>query len=248
VKIKIETRNSDDEAKSFDYTFDYIITGSGRKKVADVAILTGKSEQATLRDAEKSGYTVASRDGELWVDDFPSGPVIIVEIMTSSTSGGDKNKRTQIAMAFEDAVIDSSTHNGPTINYRQVWARMASQLIVKSQVGIAWNGKTIWLLQDVLANYISSTTALDLSRYVAEHPNEVNILAFGYGADGIKSKKSIATLENSLFYAGPIDKNGSNGRSDGFIEIVKIGAPPKIDHLWRTLFKKKPCGSLTGKA
>lgn len=244
VKMKIETTNDDNEAKSFNYTFDYILAGSGRKRLSEVAELIGKRERATLSIAQANGYTIAMRDGERWVDNFPADPIIIIEIMTSSTSGGDKNKRTQIAMACEDAIIDPANHNGPGINYRQVWARMVSQLIVKSQVGLAWNGRTFWLLQDVLAQYISSTTALELSRYTAGHPNEVNILAFGYGDIDSKDSGPITRLEGSSFYSGPITENSGDGQTKGFVEIVKIGAPPEKDHLWRSLFRKAPCGTL----
>lgn len=247
VKMKVETTNDDDEAKSFDYTFDYVIAGTTRKKLSKIADLIGKGLRATQKIAEDNQYTLASRNGELWVDDFPSDPIIIVEIMTSSTSGGDKKKRTQIAMACEDAVISPETHNGPGINYRQVWARMVSQLIVKSQVGLAWNGKTIWLLQDLLAQYISSTTALDLSKYIAQHPDEVNILAFGYGEVDEKPTAPITELNDSTFYAGPITENADNTVSKGFVEIVKIGAPPDKEHLWRSLFKKAPCGNIVWK-
>lgn len=243
VKMKIETTNDDDEAKSFDYTFDYILAGSGRKRLSEVAKLIGKGERSALTIAQANGYTIAMRGGEQWIDNFPADPIIIIEIMTSSTSGGDKNRRTQIAMACEDAIIDPASHNGPGINYRQVWARMVSQLIVKSQVGLAWNGKTFWLLQDVLAQYISSTTALNLSRYIAEHPNEVNILAFGYGDIDSKDAGPIAKLEDSSFYSGPIIENSGDSQTKGFVEIVKIGAPPEKDHLWRSLFKKAPCGA-----
>jgi hypothetical protein len=234
VKMKIETTNDDDETKSFDYTFDYILA----------AKLIGKRERAALSIAQANGYTIAMRGGEQWIDNFPDDPIIIIEIMTSSTSGGDKNKRTQIAMACEDAIIDPANHNGPGINYRQVWARMVSQLIVKSQVGLAWNGRTFWLLQDVLAQYISSTTALELSKYIAEHPNEVNILAFGYGDIDTKDSEAIAKLEESSFYSGPITENAGNSQAKGFVEIVKIGAPPDKGHLWRSLFIKAPCGTL----
>ncbi|MCD4829378.1 MAG: hypothetical protein K8R90_08155 [Candidatus Cloacimonetes bacterium] len=247
VKMKIETTNDDDEAKTFDYTFDYILTGSGRKRLSDVSALIGKGSRATLALAESNGYTVAFRNGEQWIDNFPADPIIIIEIMTSSTSGGNKKNRTRIAMACEDAIIDPANHNGPGINYRQVWARMVSQLIVKSQVGLAWTGKTFWLLQDVLAHYISSTTALDLSRHVAEHPDEVNILSFGYGDIDGSDNKPIVMLEDSTFYAGPITENTSEERSKGFVEIVKIGAPPSKNHLWRSLFKKMPCGCLRTK-
>jgi hypothetical protein len=246
VKMKIETRNDDDEAKSFDYTFDYVITGAGRERVSYVAGLLGKSERAALSTLQASGYTLARRNGEDWVDDFPSDPIIIVEIMTSSTSGGDKKKRTQIAMACEDALVNRLNHNGPGINYRQVWARMVSQLIVKSEVALAWKGKTVWLLQDVLADYISSTTALDLSRYIASKSNEVNILAFGYGDTDRHDGEPIATLDDSTFYAGRITESDQGERAGGFAQIVRIGAAPEKDHLWRSLAKKTPCGRLCG--
>ena len=247
VKIKVETSNSDDEAKSFDYTFDYIIASSTQKRLSKAAELIGKGLRATQKIAEDNQYTLASRNGEIWIDDFPSEPVIIVEIMTSSTSGGNKKKRTQIAMACEDAVVSPETHNGPGINYRQVWARMVSQLIVKSQVGLAWNGKTFWVLQDLLAQYISSTTALDLSKYIAQHSDQVNIIAFGYGDIYEMLTAPIIELNQSTFYAGPITENVENSVSKGFVEIVKIGAPPDKEHLWRSLFKKASCGSIVRK-
>ena len=246
VRMKIEMTDSDQKAKSFDYTFDYIIAGAGRRKLAEIATLIGKGPRATLSLAEANGYTLAFRDGEYWIDDFPADPITIVEIMTSSTSGGNRKRRTQIAMAFEDAVIDPANHNGPGINYRQIWARMVSQLIVKSQVGIEWGGKTFWLLQDVLAQYISTTTALDLSRYIAQHPHEVNILAFGYGDIDRKNTGPIINLEDSTFYAGPITENTGEGPAKGFVEIIKIGALPEKDHLWRSLFQKAPCGNIMG--
>jgi len=136
VKMKVGTTTDDEQDKFFDYTFDYVIAGSKKLALSDVSKMIGRSEKATQKIAEQNGFTLAKR-GDLWIENFPSDPVVIVEIMTSSTSGGDKNKRTQIGMAFEDAVLNPANHNGPGINYRQVWARMVSQLIVKSQVGIA---------------------------------------------------------------------------------------------------------------
>jgi len=244
VKMKVDTTNDDDEAKYFDYSFDYIIAGSVRKPISEISALIGKTERATLTAAECAGYTIGRRDGGLWVDDFPSDPIILVEIMTSSTSGGDKKKRTQIAMAFEDAIVNPQQHNGPGINYRQVWARMVSQLIVKSQVGLSWGGKTFWLLQDVLAQYISSSTALDLSRYIAQNSNEVNMLAFGYGNIDEREPEPISSLKDSTFYSGPITESTGDKQGGGFADIIKIGAPPEKKHLWRSLFKKPPCGTL----
>ncbi len=247
VKMKVSTMNEDEQSKSFDYSFDYVLAGSSRMSVRDVAKIVRLSEKKVQMVAEINGFTLAQRDNQLWVDDFPSDPIVIVEIMTSSTSGGDKTKRTQIAMAFEDAVMRHHEHDGPTINYRQVWARMVSQLIVKSQVGLAWGGKTFWLLQDVLTDYISQSTALDLSRYLSKYANEVNVLAFSYGdLDAAANKRPIMEIKEAQFFAGPLSETGKGGKgTGGFVDIVKIGAAPPKEHLWRALFLKSPSGSIS---
>ncbi|MFZ2725810.1 MAG: hypothetical protein WAX77_06150 [Methylococcaceae bacterium] len=229
------------------YPFDYVIANSKKILVSEVAKIIGRSEKVTQRIAEENGFTLAKRD-QLWIENFPADPIVIIEIMTSSTSDGDKKKRTQISMAFEDAVLNPKNHNAPSINYRQVWARMVSQLIVKSQVSMAWNGKTIWLIQDTLADYISTSTALNLSNYLTKQANEVNILAVGYGnkINDNSIVDEIITLEDSKFYAEPImagaNKDIENG---GFVDIVKIATTPSKDYLWRALFLKSPCAKLT---
>jgi len=245
VKIKTEISNDDDEMKVFDYTFDYIISGISKRKIADVSSLLSLSPDLVKKTAEKNGYTVAYRDSEYWIDDFPSDPLIILEVMTSSTSGGDKKKRTQIAMACEDAIINGMNHNAPGINYRQVWARMVSQLIVKSQVALSWDSHTIWLVQDVLADYISKSTALILPEYLSEKLNEVNILSIGYG-DLNKNKKIIFELKETKLFSGPILKN-NNEKSKGFIDIVKIGSPPPKNQIWKSLFNKSSLGNWNNK-
>jgi hypothetical protein len=246
VKIKTEVSTDDDEMKTFDYTFDYIISATARKKINDIASLILLHENVVKKIAEKNGYTVAYRDSEYWIDDFPTDPLIIIEVMTSSTSGGDKKKRTQIAMACEDAILNGMEHNAPGINYRQVWARMVSQLIVKSQVALAWNSRTIWLVQDVLADYISKSTALVLPEYLAERLDEVNILAASYG-DTINTKKTksdnVIELKETRLFSGVISSNDAKNKTKGFIDIVKIGAPPPKAQIWKSLLNKRPLGN-----
>lgn len=239
VKMKVATSNDFDEEKFFDYTFDYVIAGSASKSIDEVSGLTGFSTKECRKKAEENGFTMACRGGTMWIENFPADPIVIVEIMTSSTSGGNKENRTQIAMAFEDAILKNQDHKGPGINYRQVWARMVSQLIVKSQVAMAWNSKTIWMIQDVLAEYISNSTALNLRSYLSDHAGEVNILAFGYGS--LLPTSSIFPLKEASFYSGPITKAKGDG---GFVDIVKIGAAPPKSQLWKTLFNKAPSGKL----
>jgi hypothetical protein len=242
VKIKTEAATEDEETKSFDYTFDYVLTGIERKRFSEVSSLIGVPANSVQKMAEKNGFTLAFRDDEMWIDNFPTDPVIIIEIMTSSTSGGNKEKRTQIAMACEDAILHGEKHNAPGINYRQVWARMVSQLIVKSQVGMAWGGKTIWLVQDVLADYISKSTALILSQYLSDHLDEVNILSFGYGDNINYDSEALIELRNSKLFSGPITQDGSPNSHDGFVDIVKIGAPPPKSQIWKSLLNKPPVG------
>jgi hypothetical protein len=240
VKIKTEATTEDDEMQSFDYTFDYVLTGIERKLVTDVSSMLDIPANTVQKIAEKNGFTLALRNNEMWIDNFPADPIIIIEIMTSSTSGGDKKKRTQIAMACEDAILHGENHNAPGINYRQVWARMVSQLIVKSQVGIAWGGKTIWLVQDVLADYISKTTALMLAQYLSSHLDEVNILSFGYGNSINNAREPLIELRDSKLFSGPITQGGSPNSHDGFVDIVKIGAPPPKSQIWKSLLNKPP--------
>jgi len=243
VKINMEVSTDDDEMKTFDYTFDYVISATEREKVSDIAPLLLLSPEMVKKTAEKNGYTVAYRDAEYWVDDFPADPLIIIEVMTSSTSGGDKKKRTQIAMACEDAILNGMEHNAPGINYRQVWARMVSQLIVKSQVALAWNGKTIWLVQDVLADYISKSTALVLPEYLSERLDEVNILSASYG-DTIENKTAeVIELKEIQLFSGPISSSKAGDKTKGFIDIVKVGASPPKVQIWKSLLNKKPLGN-----
>lgn len=241
VKIKFST----EEDKLFDYTFDYVLAGRCRKPLSEISKLVEKSERVCERIAIKNNFTLERCAGEHWVVDFPADPVVIVEVMTSSTSGGNKKNRTQIGMAFEDAILKGDDHKGPGINYRQVWARMVSQLIVKSQVGLAWGGKTIWIVQDALADYISSSTGLDLQQFISNIPDEVNILSVGYGNDPKPEEASgIIPLCEPQLYAGPIFSTKGADKSGGFTDIITIGVPPPKDYLWRSLFLKSPCGSL----
>lgn len=68
---------------------------------------------------------------------------MVIEAMTCSTSGGNKEKGTDMQSAFRTAtlaangILDSGVVESPGVNLRQVWARMASQLIAKSEAAIA---------------------------------------------------------------------------------------------------------------
>ena len=99
-------------------------------------------------------------------------PPVIVEVMTASTSGGNRAKRTDIRSAFADAVLYENgiipeLRQSPGVNARQVWARMLSQMIVKSEIANHWGGRTIWVVQDSLCDYIKRSTGLNLDALLA---------------------------------------------------------------------------------
>jgi hypothetical protein len=222
------------QRKSFEYNFDYVVFPIGRSKLANIAEYV-KLPHAQVRKAlHKAGHTFAMRDGEEWVEDFAAIPTEayhpfpgIIEIMTSSTSGGNKKERTTIPLAFEDAIL-GKPHQAPGINKRQVWARMVSQLIVKSEVGNAWGGKTLWLVQDVLANYINEATGLNLTDFIATVTNEVNVMSYRYPAT-VDPLCGPISLEFENLYAGPIST--ASGGAQGFETIIRTPLTPSLDRL-----------------
>ena len=150
--------------------------------------------EISLRDGTGLNYRL---DYVLRVDERPP---VIVEVMTASTSGGNKSKRTDMQSAFCDAVLYANgllPKRGPSpgVNARQVWARMASQLVVKSEIANQWGGRTIWVVQDALMDYIGRQTGLRLDELYSPEwqTDEVNVVA-----------ASIDDPEDIKLYAGPV--------------------------------------------
>jgi len=197
---------------SFDYAFDYVLMPLGKVRKSEASTSSGSERKEFEKLLRSSGHG----SNEAFVEDFPIGKPVIAEVMASSTSGGNKRKHSCIPQAFEDCIL-AKEHTAPGINYRQVWARMASQLVVKSQAAMAWGGKAIWVLQDLIASYISSSTALDLRKFASDYADEVNILAFSYGDNhkGLNSGKTIP-LPSPVLCSGPIRANDGEAKSRVF--------------------------------
>ena len=240
AEAKIKYQDEDDETSdaAFDYTFDYVLMPINCVTKSQAMEDTGLDWVELKKTIEKAQLDVSSRNGVTYIHDFPVGNPAIVEVMTSSTSGGNKKKRSCIPQAFEDCVLGRE-HTAPGINYRQVWARMASQLIVKSQAAMAWNGKTIWVLQDLLSNYISTSTALNLYRFESMDTDEVNVLEFSYG-DNYRNPPhgSTTELKNARLFSGPI-KPSSQEDESSFQDIVLASVCPPRSVLVSALAKKK---------
>jgi hypothetical protein len=229
--------------KRFDYTFDYVLMPVGSVTTQAASEGTGISWEKLGAVLQHAGYTVIRGKSEDLIEGFPSGLPTIIEIMTSSTSGGNKSKDSTIPKAFINAV-QGLPHTAPGINYRQVWARMVSQLIVKSEVGLNWGGLTFWVLQDNLIKYISSSTALDINAFLSDSVGEVNIIGLSYGEE-YKRTKGLIELDTGSLYAGDIGPQPTRSRKPYFQDMVKAPVKPPLRELMRLLSKRTPTRVIT---
>lgn len=234
IKIKYADSNSNDESKSFDYTFDYIVASVAPKKLAEVADEEKVTEKRLKALLEKKGQALGMRNKEIYMENYPTGPLNIVEVMTSSTSGGNKKKGTTIQQSFINA-IKGEEHESPGINYRQVWARMVSQLIVKSQIGDQWGSRTLWVLQDSLVNYMSKSTDLNLQKLISEVAKEVNLVSMKFSDE--VDENGCLKLELDHLYAGKIPQATDD---TDFNKLLLASIIPEMAFVRSKLLLKKP--------
>ena len=184
VWSEVYLRYGDDES-SINYHFDFVIApvlrGCSFQDLMTAYGVTDEAEVETFKKAAKVGKHVSGRfDTRYPLDSFPDlGSPYIVEVMTASTSGSDKEVGTDIASAFSDALLGKE-YNCPGINKRQVWGRMATQLFAKSALAESWGGKTIWLVQDQLLSNIQETTKLRIDVASGKSSGTVNFLSMAY--------------------------------------------------------------------
>jgi len=148
------------------------------------------------------------------------GPPVIVEIMTCSTSGGNKRYGTDIKTAFRKAILAAPGEKikSPNVNIRQVWSRMAGQLIVKSEAAMSWGGKAIWVVQDQLVEYIKQNTGLQVDQLSASVAQEVNIISASSDKRG-----------EPVLLAGPISSAISSDPS--FSDILRASFLPSLEQV-----------------
>jgi hypothetical protein len=248
VKVKYSGQ-TDNVTKDFDYTFDYLLMPIGDIAIAEATTDTDAAIEQNiarkLRWFERRGFSCSPdvhAAGGYVVHDYPQGKPVIVEIMTSSTSGGNKRNRTQIAQAFEDALLGRS-HQGPGINYRQVWARMASQLLVKSEVALGWGGTAIWVVQDVLVDYISRSTGLNVHSMRKAQIDDVNMLSFSFGDLASLPQDGAIDLPIIELFAGSIAPITEN-TIPTFVDIVRLPIQPPLNALIKVLISNGPTKSI----
>ena len=92
--------------------------------------------EITLKEENEQKKSFNYRLDYVLRGDKPDSAPIVLEVMTCSTSGGNRRLNTDMKSAFRSAVyttlgLREGPALSPSVNIRQVWARMASQMIAK---------------------------------------------------------------------------------------------------------------------
>lgn len=172
--------------KRFNYRFDFILNPVSRLSPEGFV-----GQWSVNKESVSHAFARLSASADGYVPTRVSGWPIVVEVMTASTSGSNQAKSTGIKPAFYNAWNASrgeaslqSIAPGP--NARQVWGRMVSQLIAKSEAGEHWGGRTVWLMQDLLLTHLTETTHISASIAARGAPRPLplkgaNIVSYKFG-------------------------------------------------------------------
>jgi hypothetical protein len=226
-----------DDDTSINYHFDFVIAPIQRNKPFSWLLNSygiSDEEVEVFKAAAKTGKYLKGRysdDKEQEILPDLISPIII-EVMTASTSGSDKEAGTDIASSFTDA-IKGREHNCPGINKRQVWGRMATQLFAKSALAEEWGGKTVWLVQDQLLRNIELTTKLNLEESSAEDSGTINFLSMSY----IDGAKGMDSLRFSKYVAKSSGLNFQGNQKATDILLPKINPDKKV--LLKAVLRRK---------
>lgn len=187
------------------YKFDFVVAPLLRNKtlqqVQQIHSLTDDQLDKAVSCARKGDLISGRRSPNMTVPVLPdlSHPYVI-EVMTASTSGSEKRRRTNISAAFEDAILKDD-HEGPGINKRQVWGRMATQLFAKSALAQKWGGKTLWVVQEEFLKEIELTTQLQIEDSQTGGSSTVNFAWLEYKDDSRELESINAkSIQSGLSY------------------------------------------------
>lgn len=107
------------------------------------------------------------------------GPPFILEVMTASTRGGGLTEHMVDLLALrEQTTLRERVKSPYTPNYRQVFERMLGQFFAKAEAAEAWGGRAIWLVQDVLIDYIEQSTDFRSADYPEDSEGNVYVAVF----------------------------------------------------------------------
>lgn len=229
------------EDADINYHFDYVAAPLVEVSLAEVfrnqdftAALGDLELQDLVNVAKKSGYYQRGQRNPANV------PILlpnltqpfILEVMTASTSGSNTENATDMRSAFRNAILVNE-HTSPSINKRQVWGRMVTQLFAKTALACEWGGRTVWIIQDELLRNIELTTRLRTNSIQDNPQQNISLVVMHYDValDG-RRKMSFKITKDG-------DAGIDFGGNDTFTDILlPKTAPPKIELLKAILRRK----------
>lgn len=209
------------------YHFDFIVAPLLR----DIPLMTlskdyeiGSEDIASLIKSCKVSKNFSGSSKDMIIKAAPdlSRPLIL-EVMTASTSGSDTSAGTNISAAFSSLILGRD-YQGPGINKRQVWGRMATQLFAKSALAAEWGGKTFWIVQDQLLKNIELTTKLKVKDSDTSDKATINFISIKYSGR-VKDHKPEMALDKVAKIKSGISFSGNGACSD---ILLPKAFPPKL--------------------
>lgn len=168
-------------------------------------------------------------------DGHPIGVPYIIEVMTSSTRGGGLSEHmTDVLLGRPQRNLRGVVDSTYTPNYRQVFERMLGQFIAKSEIAERWGGRTIWVFQDVLLDYIEQTTDFD-SRLFENQPGG-NVFAEVYSLENPTSAIPSATTGLHLAHHKSLRGRARNlDHTQDYTSMLGLGFAPPLTELKEAL-------------
>lgn len=169
---------------------------------------------------------------ELDDEGSPIGPPYIIEIMTSSTRGGGLSEHmADVLMGRPQRHLGGVVDSIYTPNYRQVFERMLGQFIAKSEIAEHWGGKTIWVFQDVLLDYIEQTTAFNSEALTATDTPNVFCEVYGLERPANEAAGGLHLVHQKSL------RGRARLRSDSadYTGFLGVGYAPPVETLRHTL-------------
>lgn len=157
------------------------------------------------------------------------GPPYILEVMTSSTRGGGLTEHMVDVLSLRDqATLRGRVKSPYTPNYRQVFERMLGQFFAKAEAAEAWGGRAIWLVQDVLIDYIEQSTDFRAADYPDTNTGNVYVSVFRMHDEGESySLRYDRTLRGN-------SRNPTKNKPD-FTTMLGLGHAPPLQALLEVL-------------
>jgi hypothetical protein len=229
----------DNETNSqVDYHFDFIAAPiirdlSEEQFYIQHDIQEEQDKKGIIKSARRGGLCHGKSGTNLSFDISPDiEHPIIFEVMTASTSGSNTEKGTNIASAFEAAMIGNDPIS-PGINKRQVWGRMATQLFAKSALAEAWGGKTFWIVQDELLSNIERTTQLSVAEIETASQENINFISMAYDSLGTE-QSTIKIRQVYCNYSGI-----SFTKNNAAVDILLPKVLPHKKELLKSMLRRK---------